>query len=458
MTARKNASKSMLTLEAKDCTMKIRVTAAALSCACGASCLAQSPSLPASSFEVPSTIQSNLNNAANNWQNQGLGPGQAIGSGALPPPMPAPPTANGPAFGSPESAFRSGGLPSVPPQDGYAPPVAGYNLPQSSIPQSNVPQNNASPLNIYIPPTTPGSQSTTNPWSSSDIQLPCSSDSVIYTDPDIACRTERRGWFDEFTGLIAIDGSKQPHDFGVNANAGVQASFNWGIPILRDWGIGAQIGSNMTATQNAVRVFELLGETRSRTQNFTTVGAFQRLDNGFAWGGAYDFLYQDSYDNFSLGQWRLRTSYDLGRCNQVGATAQLRAFSDDGIFGAATPVTLRPINQGSLYWRRFWGTGAQTTGWLGIADGHGENNAAFGPSPAKTDSFLFGADIFMPLNASWAIYGETNMITPLDTGTVDAFLGLQWFPGGRAFQARRGKFNPLLPTASPTSFAVDLIQ
>ncbi len=276
-------------------------------------------------------------------------------------------------------------------------------------------------------------------------------------DPNNVCRTSV-GWLDEFAGLLAFDGSKQPQDFGVNANAGLQASMNWGLPILRDWGIGAQVGTNLCATQNAVRVYELLGESRSRTQNFTTLGAFQRLDNGIAWGGVYDFLYEDSYDNFCLGQWRLRGSYDFFECNQVGITTQLRAFSDDGIFGANTPVTLRPINQGSVYWRRFWETGAQTTGWIGIADGHGENNAVTGPSLAKSDSVLFGADILMPLTTSFAIYGETNMITPFDTGTVDAFLGLQWYPGGNAFRARRGKYSPLLPTASPTSFSTDLDQ
>ena len=279
----------------------------------------------------------------------------------------------------------------------------------------------------------------------------------LSADPNTRSRTSD-GWLDEFTGLLALDGSKQPQDFGVNANAGVQASMNWGLPILHDWGIGFQVGTNLTATQNAVRVFELLGESRSRTQNFTTVGAFQRLDNGIAWGGVYDFLYEDSYDNFSLGQWRLRGSYDLSECNQVGITTQLRASSDNGFFGASTPVTLRPINQGSLFWRRFWETGAQTTSWIGIADGHGENNAITGPSRAKSDSALFGADILMPLTASFAIYGEANMITPFDTGTVDAFLGLQWYPGRRAFLARRGKYSPLLPTASSTSFSIDLDQ
>ncbi len=89
--------------------------------------------------------------------------------------------------------------------------------------------------------------------------------------------------FDEFTALLAFDGSKQPQDFGVNANAGLQGSVNWGLPLLPTLGIGMQLGTNYTATQNAVRVYELLGETTNRQQSFSTIGFFQRLENGFAW-------------------------------------------------------------------------------------------------------------------------------------------------------------------------------
>lgn len=264
--------------------------------------------------------------------------------------------------------------------------------------------------------------------------------------------------FDEISFLFAIDGSKQPQDFGVNANLGGNASFNWGIPVFKEYGIGAQFGTGVTASANAVRVFELLGESTGRTQSFTTLGMFQRTDNGFSWGFAHDFLYEKSYDSFHLGQWRIRGSYLLSPNNEVGVTSSLNSYSDDGIFGTNTSVTLSPIEQSSLYYRRFWATGAQTTAWFGIADTHGENNAVTGPSPAKQIPFLFGGDLLMPLTASLVIYGETNMIMPSDTGAIDAFMGIQWFPGGRAHRARRGKFSPLMSLASPTSFAVDLSQ
>ena len=264
--------------------------------------------------------------------------------------------------------------------------------------------------------------------------------------------------FDEISFLFAVAGSKQPQDFGVNANLGGNASANWGIPIFKEYGIGAQVGSGITASSNAVRVYELLGESTGRTQSFTTVGLFQRTESDFAWGFVHDFLYEKSFDSFRLGQWRIRGSYLVTSNNEVGVTSTLQSYSDNGTFGTNTQVTLNPIDQGSLYYRRFWGTGAQTTAWFGIADKHGENNAVTGPSPIKKAPFLFGADVLMPLTSSLVIYGETNMIMPSDTGTVDAFLGVQWYPGGRAFRARRGKYSPLMSLASPTSFAVDLAQ
>ena len=264
--------------------------------------------------------------------------------------------------------------------------------------------------------------------------------------------------WEETTILGALDGSKQPQDFGVNANLGGQAAINTAFPVFESLGIGIQAGSSIVASSNAVRVYELLGEETGRTQSFTTLGAFQRTDSGFGWGFVHDFLYEKSFDSFQLGQWRMKGSYLLNSRNEVGVNAAFRSNSDTGVFGANTPVTLRPIDQGSVYLRHFWKTGAQTTGWIGLADEHSENNAVTGPSASKNNPFLFGADILMPLTPSLAIYGETNIIMPSDTGTVDAFLGIQWYPGGNVFRARRGRYSPMMSLASPTTFSVDLLQ
>ncbi len=89
--------------------------------------------------------------------------------------------------------------------------------------------------------------------------------------------------WEETTLLAALDGSKQPQDFGVNANLGGQAAINTAFPVFEAWGIGVQAGSSIIASSNAVRVYELLGEETGRTQSFTTLGVFQRTDSGFGW-------------------------------------------------------------------------------------------------------------------------------------------------------------------------------
>lgn len=264
-------------------------------------------------------------------------------------------------------------------------------------------------------------------------------------------------WGDELTLFGGLDGSKQPQDFGVNANLGGQAHFNWGLPLSEQYGVGMQVGHAIVHTDNAVRVFELMGEAKNRTQNYTTIGLFQRTDNGFAWGFAHDWLQEESFDDFQLRQWRVRGMQDLGRCDQVGVTVNLYGEGSQGLYNT-TAVRLEPIEQGSLFWRHWWPTGAQTTCWGGLAAGHGEDNAVTGPSPRFGESYLMGADILTPLNNYLAIYGETNLIFPADSGTVDAFLGVQFYPGGKARRARRGLYSPLLPVASPTAFSVDLQQ
>ncbi len=270
-----------------------------------------------------------------------------------------------------------------------------------------------------------------------------------------SCGDQSSAWWSDLSFFGGIDGSKQPQDFGVNANLGFQGSVNAGIPLNEELGLGLQIGTGIVASDNAVRVYELLGVDTHRTQSFTTLGIFQRCDNGFTWAVAHDFLVQDSFDDFFVSQWRLRAAMDADACNQFGVTAQIADRADAGLFGA-TPVVLRPITQATCYWRHQWESSVQTTGWIGIAEGHGENNAVTGPSAAKDAVPVFGADILAPLNDHLAIYGETNLMMPADTGTVDAFLGIQWFPGGGARKARRTPFSPVLSVAAPTTFSVDL--
>ncbi|TWU01908.1 DUF6666 family protein [Neorhodopirellula pilleata] len=262
-------------------------------------------------------------------------------------------------------------------------------------------------------------------------------------------------FLEQLSLFAAIDGSKQPQDFGVNADLGVRLRAAFSAPLIESYGIGYQIGTAVTTTDNAVRVFELMGEDTNRFQSFTTFGLFQRHGR-WGFGGVFDYLYQDGFDTTSLGQFRARASYDITCQTQVGVTGRFRAFDDTAEY-LGNPVTLRSINQGSVFVRHFFETGVQSTWWFGLVDEHGESNAAFGAAPSRENDAVIGADFVAPLNDSFALYGETNLILPADSGTVDAFFGIAWYPFTNAKVAHRRQYSPFLSVAAPTSFAVDLV-
>ena len=252
-----------------------------------------------------------------------------------------------------------------------------------------------------------------------------------------------------------LEGSKQPQDFGVNANFGGRFHANMGIPLVKECGLGLQIGTAINYTDNAVQVFERVEGNRDRFQSYSTLGLFQRLDCGFSWAVGYDFLYQESFDNFNLGQWRSDLGYRFNQCHEVGTWFTISDKSDGGNFGGIIPLTFDPITQGSVYYRRNWENDAQTTVWLGVAEGHSEVNVALGDLDHVGERVVFGADIFVPLSTHLAIFGQANFLTPADSGTVDSFLGIAYYPGG-SHGARERKFAPRLPVGNNTTFATDL--
>jgi hypothetical protein len=264
-------------------------------------------------------------------------------------------------------------------------------------------------------------------------------------------------WRDTLTVFGGYEGSKQPQDFGVNANFGGRASVNFGAPLWDEYGLGMQVGTSINATANAVQVVERVGEDTSRTQNFTTVGLFQRTPGGLIWGLGYDFLYQDSYDTFFLGQWRGRAGYYVNWANEIGVQGAFREKGDTGQFNATT-VLLRPITQGSVYWRHTFGNQTQAGCFVGMAEGHSEANYALGDLPRQDNPLVFGSDVFVPVSDRLAIFGEANFMTPMDTGAVDAYFGVEVFPWGGAKLARKNAYRPVLPVANSTSMTIDLLR
>ena len=259
-----------------------------------------------------------------------------------------------------------------------------------------------------------------------------------------------------FYAFMGIDGSKQPQDFGVNANFGGQARFSYSGPLFGDTGVGFQLGTSITAYDDAVQVFGIVGEETERFQSMTTIGVFKRSDNGLFAGAVYDYAAVESYDRFQLSQWRLRAGYQVSPTMEFGTTFNLRGQQDDADFNG-TLFSLRPIEQLSIYGRKLWKTGIQTMAFVGVSEGHGESNLVSGIEPRKNNQFLFGADIIAPLTDRLAIHGETNLIMPADSGAIDAFLGFEYVPRGIARKTIRNRYREMLPVATSTTLTTDLL-
>lgn len=262
-----------------------------------------------------------------------------------------------------------------------------------------------------------------------------------------------RGW-SLFAGL---DGSKQPQDLGINANMGARLATDVGLPLWRSGGIGLHVGGAANFSDAAVHVLDQIEGTSRRSQYFATVGLFQRTDAGLRWAAAYDYQFEDYYDTFALGQVRGQAGWGVTRQDEVGVWFAKSVQGDDGIMGD-TPVRLEPISQVNAYLQHTWPSRAWTSVWAGMAEGH-DNVVWVLPPDTRNDRVLvYGAELHMPLSDRFAINGAANFLTPTSTGTVDAHLGLTWYPGRHVLDADAYRFAPVLTSANNATFPVDLAR
>lgn len=283
------------------------------------------------------------------------------------------------------------------------------------------------------------------------------SGSVLYLLLAAAAPEAPSPW-DTLSIFAGIEGAKQPQDFGVNAHLGGRIHADAGFPLLESAGLGIQFGVGLNLTENAVQVFERISESDDRFQLFFTPALFQRFENGLSWGLGVDYVYEDYFDDYSLFQARGQIGFAVDEGNEFGVRLSLPLSSDRGTFSSSLgtfSVRLDPIAQGALFWRHFWESGADTVVWAGLTEGTGQPNLALGDRGDTGPRAVIGFEMYAPLNDYFAIFGQSNFILPVDTGTVDAYLGLSIHPWGGAAGSRRHPFAPLLTTANNTTFSVD---
>ncbi len=260
---------------------------------------------------------------------------------------------------------------------------------------------------------------------------------------------------DNVSFFVGLDGSKQPQDLGINANHGLRVSGNVGLAVSRTRRVGIQVGIGLNMSDAAVHVLDQIEGTSRRTQTFVTVGVFQSLGDRATWGLAYDALFQQYYDDMALGQVRGFAGYSATPSTEVGLWFTKSAIGADAMV-ASTAVRLDPISQVNGFVSRTWPTRARTTFWLGAAAGHDNVVLVFPENTRSTPVLVYGAALELPLSDRFAVSGSANFLTPTATGTVDAFLGLTFYPGKSALRPARPAFAPAQAVASNPMFAVNL--
>ena len=236
-----------------------------------------------------------------------------------------------------------------------------------------------------------------------------------------------------------------------NGNFGTSFAVNGGFLVAPRLGIGLQAGTS--AVLSDFHGTRFTGD-KIRTQNFTTVGLYQQVPVGerrLKWGFAFDWLWDDYYDQIRLGQWRVKLGYDLNCFNEVGIWAvipnnpsQVRIQDAPGQFHFER---FEPLAQGNFYLRHLWQNGGETTGWVGLVEEPGE--------------FRFGADGRIPLTSRLAMVGNFNYVLPdargdrgQDEEMWQVSVGVEFTPFGREDACGKSGSAPLFPVANNGTFAV----
>ncbi len=271
------------------------------------------------------------------------------------------------------------------------------------------------------------------------------------------CQFDRGGysetcWSPDLRLSTSAEAFEGPLDLdGQNGNFGLKFAVNAGMPLSTRWGIGTQVGTSAVLADFHGTQFT---GSEIRTQNFTTVGLFQRLPfraRRLKYGFAFDWLFDDYYSDLKMSQWRVKLAYELTCYSEIGIWSAIPNDGDNAVLGDGVQgdqlERFKPLPQGVFYYNRCWESGASTTAWLGIAEDPGQ--------------FVFGGDARLPLSCHWSLIGNVNYILPSASGIGGqdeelwyVSLGIEFTPGWGGNHCQAKKFSPMFPLANNGNFAV----
>jgi len=268
---------------------------------------------------------------------------------------------------------------------------------------------------------------------------------------------------DAMYGFFAFDGWANELDDDDANNFGFRVGLNAGVPapVLRDRGIGMQIGAS-------IGWYDLMGRhngsfTTIEDQTMLTAGFFKRNDymsgERISWAVVYDHQFHNSIaeegtDYISLGQFRGLVGYALSSRYEIGFWMTQTTNDADPVPGADPGAVVEAVNQYNVFLRRYWECGGDTMVYFGVAEDPGE--------------FVVGFDARVPLNQRWALFCAGHYIKPsADAGWPpvgdptcqeeiwNVTAGVMFFPGSGQTCCGPNKWVPLLPVADNGTFALD---
>ena len=265
-------------------------------------------------------------------------------------------------------------------------------------------------------------------------------------------------WFEDLGLFAGVHGYKGPADLGRNGNFGFHEGFNFGAPLIDEWGVGLQIGGQFThsnlSSEESTPGFPA-GDDRQQT--FLTGGLFHRAVCGLQWGVAADWLHDEYYVDMDLTQIRGEIGY-VGPChNELGFWFASGSEDDTQTLDALNPTlteTWTVTDLYALFYRRHFGPGGEFRAWAGFS---GESDV------------IVGADFHIPLKDQWAVEANFNYLIPEQgsgfEGSAEESWGLAinlvWFPfrDGCCPQnecwGEGRQYRPLLNVADNATFMMD---
>jgi hypothetical protein len=245
-----------------------------------------------------------------------------------------------------------------------------------------------------------------------------------------------------------VQGFKGPYDQDRDSgNFGFHEGFNtgWKVPYTS---MGYQIGYRAVHSQ-------LSGDKDTdiadpHTQQFLTVGMFQRAKDGFQGGIAWDFLRDERWGAVDFHQLRGELSLIDRGCHEWGVAANVHLNQHEP-FPAdeeIPSVVFQTTDQYLLFYRYHGRRGGEGRFYGGLND---------------DDDGILGVDMFVPLQDRWSLQAGFTYLFPDEPGgeigaSQEAWnigMALVWHWDCRARKCHSNCYRPLFNVADNGSMIID---